>query len=57
MGEVRDVSVIAIYGGADMDKQIRKIDKGAEVAVATPGRMIDLIDRGAVDLSRHRAPS
>jgi superfamily II DNA/RNA helicase len=51
VGEVRDVSVIAIYGGADMDKQIRKIDKGAEVAVATPGRMIDLIDRGAVDLS------
>jgi superfamily II DNA/RNA helicase len=50
VGEVRDVSVIAIYGGADMDKQIRKIDKGAEVAVATPGRMIDLIDRGAVDL-------
>jgi superfamily II DNA/RNA helicase len=34
-----------------MDKQIRKIEKGAEVAVATPGRMIDLIDRGAVDLS------
>ena len=50
VGEVRDVSVIAIYGGADMDKQIRKIEKGAEVAVATPGRMIDLIDRGAVDL-------
>ena len=51
VGEVRDVRVIAIYGGADMDKQIRKIEKGAEVAVATPGRMIDLIDRGAVDLS------
>ena len=51
MGEARDVCFIAIYGGADMDKQIRKIEKGAEVAVATPGRMIDLIDRGAVDLS------
>lgn len=51
VGEVRGVRVVAIYGGADMDKQIRKIAKGVEVAVATPGRLIDLIDRNAVDLS------
>ena len=40
----------AIYGGADIDKQISKLKRGVEVVVATPGRMIDLIDRGDVSL-------
>jgi len=51
LGKVRDVSVAAIYGGADMDKQVRKLVKGAEIVVATPGRLIDLLDRKEVDLS------
>jgi superfamily II DNA/RNA helicase len=51
LGAVRDTNVVAIYGGADMEKQIRKLVKGAEVVVATPGRMIDLLERKEVDLS------
>ncbi|HEY4375980.1 MAG TPA: DEAD/DEAH box helicase [Acidimicrobiales bacterium] len=51
LGAVRDVSVVAIYGGADIDKQVRKLEKGAEIVVATPGRMIDIIDRKLVSLA------
>ena len=51
LGKVRDVQIVAIYGGADLDKQVRKLQKGAEIVVATPGRMIDLLERKAVDLS------
>ncbi|MEM8925971.1 MAG: DEAD/DEAH box helicase [Actinomycetota bacterium] len=46
-----DLRCLAVYGGADIEKQIRKIEKGVELIVATPGRMIDLIDRGVVDVT------
>ena len=42
--------VLAIYGGAPIDKQMARLSAGVDLAVATPGRMIDLIDRGAVSL-------
>jgi superfamily II DNA/RNA helicase len=51
LGAVRQVHVAAIYGGADMDKQIRRLEKGAEIVVATPGRLIDLLERKELDLS------
>ena len=51
LGAVRDVRVVAIYGGANMDVQVKQLKAGAEVVVATPGRMIDLIDRKDVDIS------
>ena len=42
--------VLATYGGAPIDKQISRLSDGVDLVVATPGRMIDLIDRGAVNL-------
>lgn len=48
------VATIAIYGGAPMGKQIGALRRGAQVVVGTPGRVIDLIDRGALDLSAVR---
>ena len=51
VGAVRDLKVAAIYGGADIEKQIAKIKAGVEVIAATPGRMIDLIDRKELDLA------
>ena len=42
--------VLATYGGAPIDKQINRLRAGVDLVVATPGRMIDLIDRGAVNL-------
>jgi len=51
IGAVRDLTVAAIYGGADIEKQIKKIKAGVEVIAATPGRMIDLIERKELDLT------
>jgi superfamily II DNA/RNA helicase len=48
LAATRGLSVVAIYGGSDIDKQIRKLRKGIDLVIATPGRMIDLIERGEV---------
>jgi ATP-dependent RNA helicase DeaD len=47
-----DLKIIAVYGGASIDTQIRGLKKGVHIIVATPGRLIDLIGRGVVKLSR-----
>ena len=41
----RGIRIHAIYGGAPIEKQISALKRGVEFVVATPGRMIDLIDR------------
>ena len=46
--------VAAVYGGAPINPQIERLRKGVDLAVATPGRMIDLIDRRAVDVGSVR---
>ena len=48
LAATRGLVVTAIYGGADIDQQIRKLRKGVDFVIATPGRMIDLIERGDV---------
>jgi superfamily II DNA/RNA helicase len=50
LGAAIDRRVVPVYGGADLDKQVRTIEKGADLVVATPGRLIDLSDRGAISL-------
>jgi len=42
---------ITIYGGVGYGDQIRDIKRGAQIVIATPGRLIDHIDRGTIDLS------
>src|SRR5688572_1597423 len=42
--------VVAVYGGADMNKQISALAGGVEAIIATPGRLIDLVDRKEVQL-------
>jgi ATP-dependent RNA helicase DeaD len=44
-----DLSVVAVYGGASIIQQLRELKRGAHVVVATPGRLLDIIDRGAVN--------
>jgi superfamily II DNA/RNA helicase len=51
LAEARDRTVLAIYGGADMDRQIKRLSKGVDIVVATPGRLIDMVDRKVIDLS------
>jgi superfamily II DNA/RNA helicase len=41
---------VAVYGGADIDRQVSKLRKGVDIVIATPGRLIDLGDRGEVSV-------
>src|SRR5512133_157475 len=45
------LKILAVYGGASIDTQIRGLKKGVHIIVATPGRLIDLIGRRAAKLS------
>ncbi len=47
----KSFNIVAVYGGASISEQIRKVKRGAQIIVATPGRLIDLIDRKAISLS------
>lgn len=46
-----NIHVVAIYGGASIEEQTKSIRKGAQIIVATPGRMQDMIRRGFVNIS------
>ena len=45
------VRVLPVYGGSSIESQIRSLRQGVQVIVATPGRLLDLMKRGVVDLS------
>lgn len=45
------LKILAVYGGASIDNQIRELKKGVQIIVATPGRLIDLIGRKAANLA------
>ncbi|WP_418509727.1 DEAD/DEAH box helicase [Corallibacter sp.] len=48
----KGLNVVAIYGGASISEQAREVKKGAQIIVATPGRMKDMISRNMVDISK-----
>jgi ATP-dependent RNA helicase DeaD len=48
---IKGLNIVPIYGGASIQDQAKKIKKGAQVLVATPGRMQDMIRRKYVDIS------
>ncbi len=50
----RGVSVLPIYGGQPIERQLRALSKGAQVVVGTPGRVIDHLQRGTLSLSDTR---
>jgi ATP-dependent RNA helicase DeaD len=49
---IRAVNVIAVYGGTSIGQQIRELKRGIQIVVATPGRLIDLIERKAINLEQ-----
>ena len=49
-----DCSIVPVYGGTDIRKQITDVKKGVAIIVATPGRLMDLINRKVVQLSQVR---
>lgn len=48
----KGLNVVAIYGGASISEQARDVKRGAQIIVATPGRMKDMISRNMVDISK-----
>ncbi|HZG01607.1 MAG TPA: DEAD/DEAH box helicase, partial [Chitinophagales bacterium] len=49
---IKEIRAVAVYGGAPINNQIKEIKRGVHIVVATPGRLIDLIERRAVDLEQ-----
>ena len=48
---IKGANIVAIYGGANIQEQANKIKRGAQIVVATPGRLKDMIKRRLVDIS------
>ena len=46
-----DLRVVAVYGGADIERQVKRLRRGVDVVIATPGRLIDLGDRGELSVA------
>ena len=51
---IKGLHVVPVYGGASIDTQIRALKKGAHIIVATPGRMLDLINRKVAKIANVR---
>ncbi|HEY1830242.1 MAG TPA: DEAD/DEAH box helicase [Acidimicrobiales bacterium] len=51
LGEKLGLRTVAVYGGADIERQVAKLRKGVDIIIATPGRLIDLGDRGELAVS------
>lgn len=50
-----ETKIVSVYGGANIVSQIRALKKGAQIIVATPGRLLDILKRGEADLSHVRS--
>ncbi|KAG6744896.1 hypothetical protein NC652_036353 [Populus alba x Populus x berolinensis] len=48
------VKVVVVYGGAPMNQQLRELERGVDILVATPGRLVDLLERARVSLQMIR---
>lgn len=51
---ITDLKILPVYGGSSIDSQIRSLKKGVHIIVATPGRLIDLMERRVANLETIR---
>lgn len=51
LGRKTKIKSVTVYGGVKQNPQVRKLKEGAEIVVACPGRLLDLMDQGVIDLS------
>lgn len=51
---ITDLKILPVYGGSSIDSQIRSLKQGVHIIVATPGRLIDLMERKVANLSTVR---
>lgn len=52
LGAALGLHVNAVYGGADIERQVKSLRKGCDIIIATPGRLIDLGDRGELNVEK-----
>jgi len=48
------IASVVVYGGADVREQLRHIERGCDLLIATPGRLVDLIERGRLSMQKIR---
>ena len=54
LGKPQEVRTLAVYGGQPYGPQISRLNRGVDVVVGTPGRLIDLLERNAINISKVR---
>lgn len=54
LAAIYHIGVLAVYGGQDTQKQIKKLSKGIQLVIATPGRLLDHLGRGTINLKQTR---
>jgi len=52
LGKKTRMNSVTVYGGVNINNQIQKLKRGAEIVVACPGRLLDHMNRGTIDLTR-----
>ncbi|NLY44765.1 MAG: DEAD/DEAH box helicase [Tissierella sp.] len=52
LAEDRGISILAVYGGQDVERQLRQLKRGVNIVIGTPGRLLDHIRRKTIDLSQ-----
>ncbi len=51
LAQAKDISILAAYGGQDVERQLRQLKRGVNIVIGTPGRLLDHIRRKNIDLS------
>ena len=52
LSEAKDITILAAYGGQDVEQQVRKLNRGIHLVIATPGRLLDHMRRGTINLGK-----
>lgn len=52
LGEARNATILAVYGGQDVERQLKKLNRGVNIVIGTPGRILDHIRRGSIELGK-----
>ncbi|MCQ4921459.1 DEAD/DEAH box helicase [Tissierella carlieri] len=50
--QAKNISILAVYGGQDVERQLRKLNKGVNIVIGTPGRLLDHMRRKSIDLGQ-----
>lgn len=50
--DAKDMKILAVYGGQDVEAQMKKLKNGVHLVIATPGRLLDHVRRGTIDMGK-----